>query len=768
MAGHRGTLPAGASTATGRFAPGLSDVDEASYRRDEYARLREDLESRRRATGTQPTLRLGPRPIEVQAVEIYARENAKVHNTHPYELLETRDPPLIVRRGQTFYMAVRFKRAFNVQQDRVNLQLEFGPPPHMINKGTLVNLTVSGNSSFTRERQLWDIRVHQHEGAVLTVDVQIAGSAAVGVWKMKVVSFLRTDAHAPPEVYEIPQNTYILFNPWSREDSVFLDNEDKRREYVLNDVGKIYVGTQKEPKGRRWIYGQFADSVLPAAMLMLNHAKLDYVGRASPILVSRAISKLVNSEDEDKGIVVGNWSGVYDDGVAPWMWTGSAAIMDEYFKNGGEKSVKYGQCWVFAGVTTTVCRTLGIPTRTVSNFVSAHDTDRSLTVDKYFDADGEKLEGINQDSIWNFHVWNDCWMTRPDLPPGYGGWQSIDATPQEMSGNIFQMGPASVEAVRRGQVGFDFDCPFVFAEVNADIIKWTRDDTLESGWRKAASDKYKIGQFILTKKVGVDDDVGENDAENIVEEYKDKEGTIEERMAVLNAARYGVAPNIRYAVYDMPPPEAEDVTFALQEIEHIMIGQPFSVTVKVQNHSREVRTVAAALSASTVYYTGVLARKVTRQRGNFALRPNQAEELSILITADEYLDKLVDYSMMKIYAIATIQETRQTWAEEDDFAVKKPTLLLEAPANVKLGQEFQLAIRFTNPLNRHLTDCLFTIEGPGLSTPRRIKFRDIQPRETVVQIEHLIPARTGTRLIMANFSSRQLIEVIGSKHINVS
>lgn len=33
----------------------------------------------------------------------------------------------------------------------------------------------------------------------------------------------------------------------------------------------------------------------------------------------------------------------------------------------------------------------------------------------------------------NFHVWNDVWMARPDLPQGYGGWQAIDATPQEAS-----------------------------------------------------------------------------------------------------------------------------------------------------------------------------------------------------------------------------------------------------------------------------------------------------------------------------------------------
>lgn len=33
----------------------------------------------------------------------------------------------------------------------------------------------------------------------------------------------------------------------------------------------------------------------------------------------------------------------------------------------------------------------------------------------------------------NFHVWNDCWMKRPDLPDGYDGWQVVDATPQETS-----------------------------------------------------------------------------------------------------------------------------------------------------------------------------------------------------------------------------------------------------------------------------------------------------------------------------------------------
>ena len=72
-------------------------------------------------------------------------------------------------------------------------------------------------------------------------------------------------------------------------------------------------------------------------------------------------------------------------------------------------------------------------------------------------------------------------MARPDLPPGYGGWQAIDATPQELSDGVYCAGPASVEAIKNGLVNLPYDGSFIFAEVNADKVNWIKKPESQ-GW----------------------------------------------------------------------------------------------------------------------------------------------------------------------------------------------------------------------------------------------------------------------------------------------
>lgn len=64
-------------------------------------------------------------------------------------------------------------------------------------------------------------------------------------------------------------------------------------EYVLEDVGKIWVGPYKSTRGRHWAFGQFDDSVLPVVCILLEKSGLPFTSRGDPILVSRALTKMV-------------------------------------------------------------------------------------------------------------------------------------------------------------------------------------------------------------------------------------------------------------------------------------------------------------------------------------------------------------------------------------------------------------------------------------------------------------------------------------------
>lgn len=54
-----------------------------------------------------------------------------------------------------------------------------------------------------------------------------------------------------------------------------------------------------------------------------------------------------------------------------------------------------------------------------------------------------------------------------------------------------QCGPASLEAIKKGQVGLAYDVPFLVATVNADYIKWKKDPSSEIGFSKLYCNKYQ-------------------------------------------------------------------------------------------------------------------------------------------------------------------------------------------------------------------------------------------------------------------------------------
>ncbi|CAK0909625.1 unnamed protein product [Prorocentrum cordatum] len=124
----------------------------------------------------------------------------------------------------------------------------------------------------------------------------------------------------------------------------------------LQDDGAIWVGSSHYRRPRAWFFGQYEEGVLDACLKLVEMFTGD---RGNVVLMARHLSSAVNQLDNG-GVLVGNWSGDYEGGKAPTAWVGSPSILTQWAESG---PVKFGQCWVFSGVLTAVCRCLGIPAR---------------------------------------------------------------------------------------------------------------------------------------------------------------------------------------------------------------------------------------------------------------------------------------------------------------------------------------------------------------------------------------------------------------------
>ncbi|KAK4880422.1 hypothetical protein RN001_008568 [Aquatica leii] len=705
-------------------------------------------------------------PINVTSITFYPREDAKRHRTDEYDLISIAETPTaIYRRGLNFKFDVNFDRPFNEQLDVVRISFSFGPNAN-VTKGTRVVLPMLHLQKEIPKMNRWNLAFKGKTNNTVHLQVHVPALAQVGIWFCSIQTNI-SGCRDKRSDFKFDDEIYIIFNPWSREDSVYMPKTSDLNEYIMNETGKVWVGSFNNPKSKKWIFGQFDEIVLPAAVFLLEKSDLPHSDRGSPILVARAISALINANDDD-GLLVGKWDGEYSDGTSPFDWTGSTAIMDEYFRNGGQP-VKYGQCWVYSAATVSICRTLGIPCRSVTNYISAHDTNRSLTVDKFFDIFGELIEngpqGDCNDTCWNFHVWNDVWMNRPDLPKGYGGWQIIDGTPQELSGSIYCCGPASVEAVKNGEVGFLYDTPFVFSEVNADICHYQEDEESEWGFSRLSINRYHVGRKILTKHPDLNDDVGDSDMFDVTSIYKHPEGSEAEKLAVASAIK-GVTKAQEH--YSVPPKTVDDVFFDLIDIDTVPFGEDFYVEVHIKNNSRQSRSITTNLSATSVYYTGATAERLKAARGSFVVNPGKTEIIKLKVNLSEYMYKLVDHNLIKIYAIANVKETRQSWCEEDDFVLTKPELNIKVDKDVRVGQTATAVITFSNPIHIPLTNCKYTIEGHGLIRPKTVDFRDVNPNETVTFKETFVPTLSKQRTLVCTFSSKQVEGIQGSTSFTVS
>ena len=558
--------------------------------------------------------------------------------------------------------------------------------------------------------------------------------------------------------FQVMDPVIVLFNAWCPEDPVFMADEEKRNEYVLEDVGKVYVGSINNVVGRPWIFGQFDDTVLLSALFLLDSG--DWIPdqyKGDVVEVARAFTAMANSSDDDNGILCGNWSGDYAGGTAPTSWTGSVDVIEHYWKN-RPRQVKFGQCWVFSGVLCSLYRTLGIPARSVTNFCSGHDHDHSNTIDIHFDHNGNSLADYD-DSTWNFHVWVEAWFARKDLKKKeYDGWQALDATPQEASSGRMQCGPAPIAAIKQGDMNCGYDTGFVFSEVNGDVVYWIVEE--DGSMKIARVDTSAIGRLVATKAVGSGEMV------DVKGNYKFEEGSAGERDAVGAAACMGARAEYLEEYYKKNEIE-EDMKFKLSHGD-IKMGESVVVNLEAQNKSNDVRSIKVVMTGTSITYMGKPLGQVKRMEHMLFAPEGQTARCALYISPEDYVGRIRPDGAIKVAVRAEVQGTGQIYTVSEQFDFNKPKITLTPnKTTVRKGQAIKLKIQLENPLKIPLKNARIRLEAARNLRPVNINCGQVKPKHKISATVSVPTRKVGKRQFVATFDSDDLKDIQGECTVTI-
>ncbi|KAM4691828.1 protein-glutamine gamma-glutamyltransferase E-like [Rhinophrynus dorsalis] len=684
--------------------------------------------------------------LRVTGSELHIDANRKAHNTASYI-----SKFLILRRGQGFDITLICNTIVKAE-DTLQFTARL-----VTSKGTSL-LEYNFSDSTSLPANSWGAQRGENGSTSITLTFSTPFDAVIGRYNLLVQT-----KESSTQIGEI----IVLFNPWIRDDIVYMEDQAQRQEYVLTEFGLIYMGTPEDPIPVPWDYGQFQDRILDISLAALDStlsferdASNDVKKRNDPLYLCRVLSSIINSND-DNGVVIGNWSADYSGGTNPTAWTGSSKILKSWYP--GKKPVKYGQCWVFAGVACTVSRALGLPCRVITNYLSAHDSNNNLTIESFYDPSGEPVNK-SDDSIWNFHCWNESWFRRTDLGESYSGWQVWDSTPQEMSGGIFQLGPTSKYAVKEGEVDKLYDTRFVFAEVNADVVNKIvqSDGSLSTGSVEIAA----VGKRICTKAVG------QKSMNDITLEYKYGEGTPNEREIVNKARNFSNRRSrfVSLSAASVPTQVLQHVTDVCGEMMvsgKPKVGDDVTVNLTLKNVTSEKKKVTVNLNASAVVYTRAVRRHILTNSAAVLLGPNEVKQIPLQLTYAQYEKALTTDNMILVTCVCQVENCGYLFVEAN-LALENPSLQLQALRPASLGQSVPVEVTFTNPLSNPVKNCVLTTEGSGLTKESvQRKCGALKPAEKISFTMDILPYMDGEKHLVFHFSCDKFNDIKGFLSIDV-
>ncbi|XP_006831949.1 PREDICTED: erythrocyte membrane protein band 4.2 [Chrysochloris asiatica] len=645
---------------------------------------------------------------------------------------------LIVRRGQPFTLILHFHapiHTFLPVLKKVTLVAQTGEQPSKDNR-TKVTFPISSLG----DQKWWSAMVKERDAQSWTIAVTTPADAIIGYYSL-LLQVSGKKKH--------PLGQFILlFNPWNKDDPVFLENEALREEYLLNQNGLIYLGTSDCIQTKSWDFGQFERHVIDLSLGLLSRNK-QVKEWSNPMHVARVLGDLLHAFKEKCVLPIPQTQLTQEEALLTKLW-GSVPILRQWLTGQG-RPVYDNQAWVLAAVACTVLRCLGIPARVVTTFNSAQGTGGELLVEEYYSEEGLQNGEDKRGRIWIFQTSTECWMTRPDLPQYYGGWQILYSSLPKGGEVLDACELVPVRAVKEGMLELTPAVADLFASVNAKCVVWKccEDGTLEL---TDSNTKY-VGNNISTKGVGNDR------CEDITQNYKYPEGSLQENE---------VLERVQKDTDSLSLNTVDPLYLFLEAPSYLPLRGDAKLSVTLVNPSSKEKAVQLTVGVQAVYYNGVLAAELWRKKLPLTVNVNLEVTATILLSFSNFERNPPKDTYLRLTAIATHSESSLSCFAQQDIAICGLYLTIEMPETAEQYKPLKALVSIHNTLDAPLKECLITIFGKGLiHRERTYRLSSVQPGDTLYTQFQLTPTQVGQQRFTVEMDCNMFQNLTNYKNVTV-
>ncbi|KAM6181718.1 protein 4.2 [Erethizon dorsatum] len=680
--------------------------------------------------------------LGIKSCDLQVEKNNEEHHT---QAISSRR--LIVRRGQSFTITLHFQSpilAFLPALKKVALVAQTGEQPSKTSR-TQATFPISSLG----DPKWWRAAVEKRDASFWTISVTTPVDAVIGHYSL----LLQVSGG---KQYPLGRFT-VLFNPWNREDAVFLQNEAQCKEYVLDQNGLIFLGTadciQEEP----WDFGQFESDIMDLSLDLLGVDK-QVKEWGQPAHVARVLGTLLHALKEKKVLPTPHTLAAQEQ-VLLNKRRGSAPILRQWLTGQG-RPVYEGQAWVLAAVACTVLRSLGIPARVVTTFSSAQGTGGSLLVDEYYNEEGLQNGEGQRGRIWIFQTSTECWMTRLDLHKGFDGWQILYPKALSGGGVLGACDLVPVRAVKEGALEVTPAVSDLFASVNASCVVWK---CCEDGKLELTNFNTKyVGNNISTKVVGSDR------CEDITQNYKYPAGSLQEK-EVLDRVQKERMRHRKHSSIHPPSCESDDPLYLFLEAPSFLPpGGDAQLSVTLNNPGDQEKVVQLVIGVQAVYYNGVLATDLWREKLSLRLSANHVRNIITSLSSSSFERKLPENSCLRLTVVATHSASSLSCFAQQDVAIGRPHLAIGMPEVAEQYQPLRVTVSIHNSLDSPMKDCEVSIFGRGLiHREKRYRLNPVRPGKTLCTSFQFTPTQLGLHRLTVEMDCNMFQNLISHKSVTV-